>query len=277
MANRNRGWPSQQHSPGGRQQQQDDYGNRDEYYSQQPMMSASHQRNSTARYATTADRDEDGDLREMLRHLLSRVDKQGEMISEQSRMISEQSRTISEQSRKIDELSLLLAGGGSPMKQTAGGLAASGIRIDPNVRYCHLCDVTYNEQITLEHVEGKRHKQHLLRLVHDGNWDELAKQREIARRANAPTPENLYGPEPHQHGNSHRQPQGSFASARSYSYQQQQPHSEYEQPRQTESGGYSSSPSGGRHGSPPAPSAGGRAPSPRRPPLFDPNYFGRGY
>ena len=130
-------------------------------------------------------------------------------------------------------------GGGSP---SSGQHAMSGLRVDPNVRYCNLCDVTYNQQITLEHVEGKRHKQHILRLLEGGHYEELRRQREIAERANASTPENLYGPAPN----------GSGRGG---------------------GGGWSGYPSGDAYNSPP-PNQQHRQPSPRqgRPPLLDPSY-----
>lgn len=65
--------------------------------------------------------------------------------------------------------------------------------VDPNRRYCHLCDSQYTIQNASSHFEGKRHKQHLLRLLHNEEYDELSKQAVLARSSGVPTPEELYG------------------------------------------------------------------------------------
>ncbi len=176
---------------------------------------------------------------------------QERLLQELLGLVQQMSQKLDQQSHQISELSALVrvTQGRSP-SPSGKHIAASGLRVDPNVRFCHLCDVTYNEQITLEHVEGKRHKQHLLRLLHAQDWEELSKQRDIAKRANAQTPESLYGPESMHHDHRRQGQQGHSSNNWAQGHQQPQ-HVNYNHQQQPQQG---------------------RSPSPARVPIFNPSF-----
>jgi hypothetical protein len=73
-------------------------------------------------------------------------------------------------------------------------IAGDKIRVDPSARHCQLCDTSYNIQIARQHFEGKRHRQHLIRLVHLREHEQLEQQALLARQAGLALTEDLYGP-----------------------------------------------------------------------------------
>lgn len=104
-------------------------------------------------------------------------------------------RVVRELSRQL-ALSTL-----SPAPQAAQGvtkMAGSKLQIDPSARFCPLCEIPYNVQIARQHFEGKRHRQHLLRLVHLQEFNRLEEQALLARQAGCTLTEELYGPYAHQ-------------------------------------------------------------------------------
>lgn len=111
-------------------------------------------------------------------------------------------RELSRQLRSINTSgSQNHASGRSPSPPAVHGvanIAGDKIRVDPNARHCALCDLSYNLQIARQHFEGKRHRQHLIRLVHLGEHAQLEQQALLARQAGLTLTEDLYGPFAHQ-------------------------------------------------------------------------------
>jgi hypothetical protein len=87
----------------------------------------------------------------------------------------------------------------SPPRGVHGVVQMTGnkVRVDPNARHCSLCDLQYNVQISLQHFEGRRHRQHLQRLVHLKEYDQLEEHAWLARQAGCTLTEEYYGPFAH--------------------------------------------------------------------------------
>lgn len=80
-----------------------------------------------------------------------------------------------------------------PSVQNVVKLSGDKVRVDPNARHCPLCDTPYNIQIARQHFEGKRHRMHLIRLVHLREYEQLEQQALLARQAGLTLTEELYG------------------------------------------------------------------------------------
>jgi hypothetical protein len=104
------------------------------------------------------------------------------------RRIDQLECVIQELQRRVEHLEGRLSSNGrdSPLR---GG----SMRVDPNVRYCNLCDKYYQFQIASQHFDGRRHKLHVKKLMDEGEWDELNRHAELARNAGCDTPVEIYG------------------------------------------------------------------------------------